>query len=190
MFDASASAACNAAAIDSIVGSAVSRFEEIALSASWVLFSKLFVTVSMPAEAISIGTRLGCGVYIKASPTSCSRSSSAYERLVGSREDLHRCTLPDGDPSAALHRADAVQLPAGERTFAQGARQREHRELEHVARGMRLGACVEEQPSGPTLRKHFFRERADGRDRVLECCGVASPASASDANTPIRWARK
>ena len=36
-----------------------SRFDEIALIAACVLFSKLLVTVSIPAEAISIGTRLG-----------------------------------------------------------------------------------------------------------------------------------
>ena len=62
--------------------------DEIALIAAAVLFSKLFVTVSIPAEAISIGTRLGCGVYISASPTSkltsgwspCrTRASSAFK---------------------------------------------------------------------------------------------------------------
>ena len=52
-------------------------FGEIALIASAVLFSKLLVTVSIPAEAISIGTRLGWGVCISASPTSWSRSSRA-----------------------------------------------------------------------------------------------------------------
>ena len=61
----------------SIVGSAVIRLDEIAASASGVLFSKMLVTVSIPAEAISIGTRLGCGVYISARPTSCARSTSA-----------------------------------------------------------------------------------------------------------------
>ena len=44
--------------------------EEIAAIAAGVLFSKLLVTVSIPAEAISMGTRLGCGVYISARPTS------------------------------------------------------------------------------------------------------------------------
>ena len=57
-------------------GSAAIRLGDIAVSAAAVLFSKLFVTVSIPAAAISIGTRLGCGVYISASPTSCSRSSA------------------------------------------------------------------------------------------------------------------
>ena len=46
-------------------------------SAAAVLLSNVFVTVSSPAEAISSGTRLGCGVYISARPTSCSRSSRA-----------------------------------------------------------------------------------------------------------------
>ena len=60
--------------MSSTVGGAAIRFEETAASASEVLFSKVLVTVNIPAEAISIGTRLGCGVYISASPTSCSRS--------------------------------------------------------------------------------------------------------------------
>jgi hypothetical protein len=50
--------------------------DEIALIASGVLFSNELVTVSIPADAISIGTRLGCGVYISASPTSCARRTS------------------------------------------------------------------------------------------------------------------
>ena len=51
--------------------------DEIAAIASGVLFSKLLVTVSIPADAISIGTRLGCGVYIRARPMSCSLSCAA-----------------------------------------------------------------------------------------------------------------
>ena len=58
-------------------GSAQIRLREIAASAAAVLFSNVLVTVSRPADAISIGTRLGCGVYISARPTSCSRSMRA-----------------------------------------------------------------------------------------------------------------
>ena len=43
-------------------------------SKQWVLFSNVVVTVSIPADAISSGTRLGCGGYISDSPTSWSRS--------------------------------------------------------------------------------------------------------------------
>ena len=45
--------------------------------ASLVLVSKVFVTVSIPALAISRGTRLGWGVPISARPTSCSASIRA-----------------------------------------------------------------------------------------------------------------
>ncbi len=41
------------------LGSTVIKFAEIAAIASGVLFSKELVTVSIPAEAISMGTRLG-----------------------------------------------------------------------------------------------------------------------------------
>ena len=58
-------------------GSATSRLREIPANASAVLFSNELVTVSIPADAISIGTRLGCGVYMSASPTSWSRSTFA-----------------------------------------------------------------------------------------------------------------
>src|SRR5262249_21684161 len=53
-----AAASSRAAATPSTVGRAAIRFGEIAVRASGVLFSKLFVTVSIPADAISIGTRL------------------------------------------------------------------------------------------------------------------------------------
>ena len=57
-------------------GSAAIRLLEIAASASAVLFSNVLVTVTRPADAISIGTRLGCGVNISARPTSCSRMNA------------------------------------------------------------------------------------------------------------------
>ena len=69
----SAAARRSPAASASRLGSTAIRLGEMAAIASGVLFSKLFVTVSMPAAAISIGTRLGCGVYISARPTSWSR---------------------------------------------------------------------------------------------------------------------
>jgi hypothetical protein len=46
------------------------EIREIAAKAGAVLFSNVLVTVKSPADAISIGTRLGCGVYISARPTS------------------------------------------------------------------------------------------------------------------------
>ena len=52
------------------VGRTPIRLVEMACSRSAVLFASVFVTVHMPAAAISIGTRLGCGVSIKARPTS------------------------------------------------------------------------------------------------------------------------
>ena len=58
-------------------GLTVTRLSEIADIASAVLVSKLFVTVTIPADAISIGTRLGWGVHIRERPTSCSGSSAA-----------------------------------------------------------------------------------------------------------------
>ena len=65
----------------SIVGSAAIRFADSASSAAAVLVSKVFVTVSSPAEAISIGTRLGCGVNISDRPTSWPASMLAVGGL-------------------------------------------------------------------------------------------------------------
>src|SRR3954447_24182385 len=64
--------------IASTVGSTGIRFSEIARSESSVLFSKVLVTTNMPAEAISSGTRLGCGVSISERPTECSRKRERY----------------------------------------------------------------------------------------------------------------
>ena len=54
----------------SIVGLAPTRLGEMAASASALLFSNVVVTASMPARAISSGTRPGCGAGTGASPTS------------------------------------------------------------------------------------------------------------------------
>jgi hypothetical protein len=58
-----------------MVGSTGIRFSEIARSAGAVLFSNVLVTTNIPADAISSGTRLGCGVSMSESPTACSRRS-------------------------------------------------------------------------------------------------------------------
>src|SRR3954452_13461775 len=68
-----AAAAPSAAAIASTPGAAAIRLAEIACSFSSVLFSKVLVTVTSPADAISSGTRLGCGVYMSERPTSWRR---------------------------------------------------------------------------------------------------------------------
>src|ERR1700722_4810805 len=65
-----AAARRSASAMPSIVAGDASGLVEMAAIAAGVLFSKLLVTVSIPADAISMGQRLGWGGYISASPTS------------------------------------------------------------------------------------------------------------------------
>ena len=67
---AASAAAHSACATPSTLGSAATRFGEIAASASAVFVSNVFVTASIPAAAISIAAWLGCGASRSARPTS------------------------------------------------------------------------------------------------------------------------
>ena len=138
----------------STVGAAGIRFGEIAASAPAVLFSKEFVTVSIPAEAISIGTRLGCGVYISARPTSWSRSTLRVVVLAGAGQQLERGPAAQRRRRRPARRCRCRAAPSRRRTRRRSSRpgQREHAELEHVARGVRLGAGVEQQPARRSAR--------------------------------------
>ena len=61
-----------------------------------------------------------------------------------------------------------MEVPTAERPVLQRAVQGEHAQVEHVARGMRLGARVEEQPP-PFAAREGGRARAlDVRDGVLK----------------------
>ena len=78
----------------STVGSTPIRLVEMALRWRAVLLAKVFVTVHMPAEAISSGTRLGCGVSISERPT----SKLGISLMYSSNEVLG--TSSSGSPSA------------------------------------------------------------------------------------------
>ncbi len=148
-------------------GSAASRFGEIAASASAVLFSNVFVTVSIPADAISIGTRLGCGVYMSASPTSCARSTPAYSPCA-ERGSSSRNAPPPRSTRRAAARCRCRAAPSRrQRAALDRAAEREHAELEHVARRVRLGPRIEQQPARASAGERGG-VGVDRRDRVLE----------------------
>src|SRR6266540_346005 len=136
-----AAASRRPAARPSRVGSTVIRFSEMALIASAVLFSKLFVTVSIPAEAISIATR----------------------------QHLHDAAVAKLDRIGRRHSPDAVELPVGaEDAIGDGVLEGQHTELEHVAPGMPLRPGVEEEAARAPGRELGFGRRIDRRDRVFE----------------------
>ena len=161
------------------------RFGEIAASASGVLFSNAFVTVSIPADAISIGTRLGCGVCISASPTSCSPQQPRRSRPARCAGSSSSSAPP---PSASRRPSAVVPMPRSSQPSANAparprAPQREHAELEQVARRVRLRPRVEQQPARRAARE-LAPDRAASTGVIAfwnatEC--VASPGRGEDA---------
>ena len=138
--------------------------------AAAVLVSKVLVTVSIPADAISIGTRLGCGVNISERPTSCSASMLPYATCAR-RSSTSRC-IPRG--SAIRLRPSTEPTPKNSHSGAEDPAldrlgQRDQPELEEVALRVRLGARVEEQPAGSRESASSSDARGLNRgDRVLE----------------------
>jgi hypothetical protein len=77
-----------------------------------------------------------------------------------------------------------VQFPAAKRPALQGAVQRQHPQVEHVALGVGLGPRVEQQPAGVPRPELLGRRRLDGGDRVLERRRVPVATVGVDADLP------
>ena len=90
-------------------------------------------------------------------------------RLRRARVQLHQRAAAEVEPPAGPDRADAVQLPAvRERAALERAAERQHAELEHVARGVRLGPGVEQQPPRAPAGELGGAGGSIGGDRVVE----------------------
>ncbi len=72
----------------------MTRFDEIASIASAVLFSKVLVTVSMPADAISIGTRLGMGRVHERQADVVLAQQLSVGPLIGTRQQFEVDSAP------------------------------------------------------------------------------------------------
>ena len=103
--------------------------------------------------------------------------------LLAARHQLERGAATELEALRALDRADAVQLPAlPEGALLHRPAERQHAELEHVPRRVRLRAGVEQQPASLAPGQLARRRRLDRRDRVLERLrgGVAGRRAAGE----------